>query len=82
MEDDVRDESRRFKAQFFYDPELEIPLLFGTNLTPSAVLVDRQGRIASPPTAGRLEILALAGVRKSSAPVASVHEHTARAIAD
>jgi peroxiredoxin len=81
-EEAVRAESGKFKSRFLYDPELEVSLLFGTNLTPSAVLIDRTGRIASPPTAGRLEILTLAGVRKSAAPVASVHEHTQPAIAE
>jgi len=64
-EEDVRVESAKFKSQFLIDPELEVGGLFGTNLTPSAVLIDRQGRIASPPTAGPERIMSLAGVRKS-----------------
>jgi hypothetical protein len=59
-------ESSRFQSQFLIDPELETGLLFGTHLTPSAVLIDRDGRIASGPTPGRAIIFALAGVRKAS----------------
>ncbi len=69
----VRAESSRFNSRFLYDPDIEVSLMFGTNLTPSAVLIDAEGRIASPPTAGKFEILLLAGVRKSTAPVGSVH---------
>ncbi len=66
-EEEVRIESARFKSQFLSDPELEVGVLFGTNLTPSAVLIDSQGRIASPPTAGPERIMALAGIVKSTA---------------
>lgn len=62
--EDVQTESSRFKSQFLYDPELDVGALFGTNLTPSAVLIDDQGRIASGPEAGRVNILALAGARR------------------
>jgi len=71
-EEAVRAESSRFDSRFLYDPEIEVSLMFGTNLTPSAVLIDADGRIASPPTAGKFEILSLAGVRKSTVPVGSV----------
>ena len=70
-EDACRVESARFKSQFLYDRKLESGLLFGTNLTPSAVLIDAGGRIASPPTAGAARIMGLAGVRKSVTPVRS-----------
>jgi thiol-disulfide isomerase/thioredoxin/uncharacterized membrane protein YphA (DoxX/SURF4 family) len=69
--EDFQVESSRFRSLFLHDPELEIGLLFGTNRTPSVVLIDKEGRIASPPTAGPENVLALAGVRKSSALVAS-----------
>jgi peroxiredoxin/uncharacterized membrane protein YphA (DoxX/SURF4 family) len=65
----VRADSDRFHSQFLHDPDSEVALLFGTNLTPSAVLIDASGRIASPPTAGKDQILALAGVRKPRAIV-------------
>ncbi len=68
-EQSVREESSRFNAQFLHDPEFDVGPLFGTNRTPSAVLIDADGRIASAPTGGRLNILALAGVRKAALPV-------------
>ncbi len=71
-EEAVRAESRRFKAQFLYDPEFDVGPMFGTNLTPSAVLIDKKGKIASAPTAGRLEILALMGVHKAELPIAAM----------
>ena len=64
-EEEVRVESARFKSPFLSDPELEVGVLFGTNLTPSAVLIDSQGRIASPPTGGPERIMALAGIVRS-----------------
>jgi peroxiredoxin len=68
-EDACKVDSERFKSPFLYDRKLESGLLFGTNLTPSAVLIDAEGKIASPPTAGGAIIMALAGARKSLAPV-------------
>lgn len=68
-EDSVRQESRRFESQFLHDPEFDVGPLFGTNRTPSAVLIDGDGRIASAPTMGRLAILALAGVRRAAVPI-------------
>ncbi len=69
-EDAVRAESRRFKSQFLHDPEFEVGILFGSNLTPSAVLIDAKGRIISAPTAGRHEILALIGAHDVVQPIA------------
>lgn len=69
-EEIVREESSRIKSQFLHDPEFDVGPLFGTNRTPSAVLIDADGRIASGPTGGRLNILALAGVRRAAVPVA------------
>src|SRR5215471_19218332 len=69
--EDVKAESCRFKSQFLYDPEFDIPLLFGSNRTPSAILIDKKGRIASAPELGRTNILALAGVRKSTVGAAT-----------
>jgi thiol-disulfide isomerase/thioredoxin/uncharacterized membrane protein YphA (DoxX/SURF4 family) len=63
-------ESERFNSRFLYDPDSQIALLFGTNLTPSAVLIDANGRMASGPEGGRANILALAGVRVSAEPAA------------
>ena len=65
-EESVRAESEKFASQFLHDSKFEVGPLFGTNATPTAVLIDREGRIASPPTGGRADILALAGVRKTT----------------
>ena len=61
----VEAESRRFKSQFLHDREYEISKLFNTSLTPTAVLIDRDGRIASPLTAGLPNVLALVGTRQA-----------------
>jgi thiol-disulfide isomerase/thioredoxin len=70
--EEVQAESIRFKSQFLLDPELDVGVLFGTNLTPSAVLIDDQGRIASAPEAGRVNILALAGAGRELLAASSV----------
>lgn len=63
----VKADRDRFKAQILYDEEFDVPLLFGTNATPSALLIDRDGRIASAPTLGRLNIMMLAGIQLTPA---------------
>lgn len=68
-EEAVREESSRFESRFLYDPEFDVGPLFGTNRTPSAVLIDGDGRIASAPTMGRDAILSLAGVRRATVPI-------------
>jgi thiol-disulfide isomerase/thioredoxin len=70
-EDSVRAESVRFNSRFLFDPDMDSYLLFGTNMTPSAVLVDADGRLASGPTSGRQNIMALAGVRKQKGDVST-----------
>ena len=57
-------QSQYFEAQFLHDPEFELGPLFGTNLTPSAVLIDGEGRIASNLARGEENVLALLGVRQ------------------
>src|SRR5262249_23183953 len=69
--EDVKADSARFEARFLYDSELSVGLLFGTNLTPSAVLIDGDGRIASGTEGGRPNILALAGIRPAPVPAAA-----------
>jgi peroxiredoxin len=64
--EDASAESKEFKSLYLCDPSLEVGMMFGTNLTPSAVLIDSNGRIASAPTAGPENIMALAGVSKTS----------------
>lgn len=57
-------ESAKFKSLLLHDKDMEVGSKFGTNATPSAVLIDSDGRIASPLTVGRLKILPLLGIYK------------------
>ena len=61
----VEAESRRFKSLFLHDREYQISKLFGTILTPSAVVIDRDGRIASSVALGLPNVLALVGTPQS-----------------
>lgn len=67
----IEEASRNFKSRFLHDPEFGVAPLFGTSSTPSAVLIDRDGRIASIVGVGLPNVLALAGIRKVELPVAS-----------
>jgi peroxiredoxin len=67
----IEEASRSFKSRFLQDREFEVAPLFGTNSTPSAVLIDRDGKIASIVGVGLPNVLALAGVRKVELPIAS-----------
>src|SRR5262249_14269859 len=69
--EEVKPYSARFKARTLYDPEFKVGLLFGTNLTPSAVLIDSNGRIVSGTEGGRPNILALGGIRPAAVAAAS-----------
>jgi peroxiredoxin len=69
--DKIEESSRNFKSRFLYDREFEVGPLFGTKSTPSAVLIDRDGRIASIVGFGLPNVLALIGIRKVELPVAS-----------
>jgi len=53
------------------DEEFDIAPLFGSDSTPSAVLIDAEGRIASSLAKGSRNILSLIGVRKVELPIAS-----------
>ncbi len=68
---DVQRERARFKSLFLHDAEFDIAPLFGANGTPSAVLLDATGRIASSLAVGEQNILALLGIRKFALPVAN-----------
>jgi peroxiredoxin len=61
----IKSESLNFGSQFLHDKEFVIGPLFGTNSTPSAVLIDRDGRLASNVVLGLPNVLALAGIRKA-----------------
>lgn len=67
----VKAQAADFKSLFLLDPEFDVGPLFGTNSTPSAVLIDGVGRIASTLAIGDRNVLALAGVRKAALPIVS-----------
>ena len=69
--DAIEEASRNFKSRFLHDREHEVAPLFGTGSVPSAVLIDRDGRIASIVEVGSPGVLALAGARKVELPIAS-----------
>jgi peroxiredoxin/uncharacterized membrane protein YphA (DoxX/SURF4 family) len=69
--ENIENASRSFKSRFLHDQEFEVGPLFGTNLTPSAVLIDRDGRIASIVGRGLPNVLALAGIKRVELPIAS-----------
>jgi hypothetical protein len=66
--EDLREE---FRSLILLDPDFDVGPLFGSRSTPSAVLIDSDGRIASSLATGARNILALAGVRKVELPIAS-----------
>ena len=65
----VKKESDRFRSLFLHDAEFDIAPMFGASGTPSAVLLDSTGRIASSLAVGEQNILALLGIRKIVLPV-------------
>jgi methylamine dehydrogenase accessory protein MauD len=60
-----------FRSLMLRDPEFDVAPLFGSQSTPSAVLIDGDGRIASSLATGARNILALAGVRQVELPIAA-----------
>jgi len=66
----VKAASRMFKSRFFYERDSELSMLFGTTLTPSAVLIDGDLRLASDVELGLPNVRALAGMRSAGLPVA------------
>lgn len=66
---DARTKGRDFKSLILLDPEFSVGQRFGSNSTPSAVLLDGDGRVASGVEAGKGNILTLAGVRNVELPV-------------
>ncbi len=67
----VKADSENYKSLFLHDREFQVGPLLGTRSTPSAVLIDREGRIASSVATGSVNVLALAGVRKVAVPMES-----------
>lgn len=69
--EDIKAKAGDLRSVILLDPEFDIGPLFGTDSTPSAVLIDGTGRIASTLAVGNLNVLALAGVRKVALPIVS-----------
>lgn len=67
---EVKQESERFRSLFLFDSDFDIGPMFGVDGTPSAVLLDATGRIASSLAVGEQNILGLLGVRKINLPLA------------
>lgn len=65
----VKAASENYKSVFVHDREFNVGSLLGTKSTPSAVLIDREGKIASSLATGGPNVLALAGVRNAMTPV-------------
>ena len=68
---EVEAESEKFRSLYLHDPEFEVAPMFGTSSTPSAVLIDSDGRIASSIAIGLPNARALLGIRTVSLPIAS-----------
>ena len=67
----VRHASQGFESRFLHDDGFQVSMMLGTRSTPSALLIDREGRIASSIATGSSNVLLLAGVRKVVAPAMS-----------
>lgn len=66
----VKEESKGFQSLFLHDLDSDVMPMFGANGTPSAVLLDAEGRITSSLAVGEKNILALLGIRKVELPIA------------
>ena len=69
--DAVRAQAKDFTSPVLLDPEFETAPLFGSNSTPSAILIDSEGRIASALAMGGPNVLVMAGHRKMELQVVS-----------
>jgi thiol-disulfide isomerase/thioredoxin len=69
--DEIEAKAGDFKSLVLVDNGFDVGPLFGTDSTPSAVLIDEHGRIASTLATGHRNVLALAGIRKAELPVVS-----------
>jgi hypothetical protein len=69
--ENFRTQGREFESMSLLDPDFSLGQLFGSNATPSAVLIDADGKIASSLAVGDRNILGLAGFRKVELPVAA-----------
>lgn len=69
--EDIRTVNGDLKSLTLFDPELEVGPLFGTRHTPSAILIDETGRIASSLAIGDPSVRALMGLQKAEEPVSA-----------
>jgi peroxiredoxin len=77
--DETKSRHRELKSPTLLDADFDIGPLFGTNSTPSAVLIDGEGRIASTLAKGARNILALAGIRRVELPIVNgLHKENLR----
>ena len=63
--EDTKALNEDFKSLTLLDPLFEIGPLFGTKFTPSAILIDGEGRVASSLAIGDPNVRALIGLRKA-----------------
>lgn len=68
--EDVESVNKHFRSLTLHDPAFDIAPLFGTKFTPSAILIDEEGRIASSLATGSENVRALVGLPKAELPVA------------
>ena len=61
---DIRAANQHFKSLTLMDPAFDIAPLFGTKFTPSAILIDSAGRVASSLAIGEVNVRALIGLPK------------------
>jgi peroxiredoxin len=67
---EIKAGNKRFKSTTLLDPSFDIAPLFGTKFTPSAILIDSEGRIASSLAIRADNVRALIGLPKAELPVA------------
>ena len=59
----MRQIADELRVPVLYDGPFDVPPMFGSRQTPSAILLDEEGRIASGVALGGHNILALVGAR-------------------
>ena len=68
-EEEIKAVNQSFKSMTLVDPEFDIAPLFGTKATPSAILIDANGRIASSLAMSDQNVRALIGLQKGDSRV-------------
>ena len=69
---DIRAVNQQFRSLTLMDPALDVAPRFGTKFTPSAILLDGEGRVASSLAIGERNVRALMGMRKAELSVLAV----------